>query len=181
MNPPANFSSYLLPSVFNPRYHQHLNHLNDMAFTHTKMLQEIIEKRSGDSASSASSSSSTSVSPTAATSNDSVHKPKRSHGYLDTNNNEEHLQKEFQAKRSKIDADDDENQLSKRSRKQSKPQQVLKENNPTDDDDDNNDHQSVSSEEHKPHEQDAEEEEEMGEINSRNEKQVRVHLARRPR
>ncbi|CAF0934729.1 unnamed protein product [Didymodactylos carnosus] len=34
-----------LNTVFNPRYHQHLNHLNETAFTHTKMLQEIIEKR----------------------------------------------------------------------------------------------------------------------------------------
>ncbi|CAF5157384.1 unnamed protein product, partial [Rotaria magnacalcarata] len=57
MNPStANFSPYLLSSVFNPRYHQHLNHLNDMAFTHTKMLQEIIDKRSIDSSSSAPSS-----------------------------------------------------------------------------------------------------------------------------
>ncbi|CAF4313917.1 unnamed protein product, partial [Rotaria magnacalcarata] len=47
MNPSTNnntntaFSPYLLS-----RFHQHLNHLNDMAFAHTKILQEIIEKRS---------------------------------------------------------------------------------------------------------------------------------------
>ncbi|CAF0778638.1 unnamed protein product [Adineta steineri] len=169
MNPSTNFSSYLLPSVFDPRYHQHLNHLNDMAFTHTKMLQEIIEKRSVESsASSPSPSTSSSISPLAATSNDSIQQQKRSHAHLDNNNEEQRQQqgKDFLIKRSKVndDADDEgddddedeeenENHHSKRSRKQLKPQQFLTEKNQSDDDKD------LSSEE------------EIGEVNSQDEKQ----------
>ncbi|CAM4765779.1 unnamed protein product [Rotaria magnacalcarata] len=166
MNPStANFSPYLLSSVFNPRYHQHLNHLNDMAFTHTKMLQEIIDKRSIDSSSSAPSSpSSSSISPMAATSNDSIQPKKRTHAYLDNNNNEQQQQQQQQQrrqekddliKRSKIkqeeDDDEEDNHLNKRSRKQSKPQQ-LAEKNQIDDD------EQLSSEE------------EMGEVHSQDEK-----------
>ncbi|CAF3153247.1 unnamed protein product [Rotaria sp. Silwood2] len=166
MNPSTtNFSSYLLPSVFNPRYHQHLNHLNDMAFTHTKMLQELIEKRSIDSSSTPSSPSSSSISPMAATSNDSIQQKKHSHSYLDNNNNEEQQQQQQQQeqqklliKRSKINDDDeededDDNHLNKRSRKQLKPQQLLTENHPIEDDE-----QSSS-------------EEEIGEVHSQDEKQ----------
>ncbi|CAF4791442.1 unnamed protein product, partial [Rotaria sp. Silwood2] len=103
MNPSTtNFSSYLLPSVFNPRYHQHLNHLNDMAFTHTKMLQELIEKRSIDSSSTPSSPSSSSISPMAATSNDSIQQKKHSHSYLDNNNNEEQQQQQQQQEQQKL-------------------------------------------------------------------------------
>ncbi|CAF1266251.1 unnamed protein product [Rotaria sordida] len=173
MNPPTtNFPSYLLPSVFNPRYHQHLNHLNDMAFTHTKMLQELIEKRSIDSSSSStpSSPSSSSISPMAATSNDSIQQKKRSHSYLDNNNNEEQQQQQQQQqqkpliKHSKIhddddddddDDEDDDNHFNKRSRKQLKPQQLLKENNQINDD---GGEQSSS-------------EEEIGEVHSQDEKQ----------
>ncbi|UJR31155.1 hypothetical protein I4U23_018662 [Adineta vaga] len=158
MNPSTNFSSYLLPSVFNPRYHQHLNHLNDMAFTHTKMLQEIIEKRSVESSSPPPPSSSSSNSPMAATSNDSIQQQKTSHSYFDDNQHEEQRQgKEFLVKRSKINDDDDEdddNHLSKRSRKQSKPQQLVTEKSQSDDDD-----EQLSSEE------------EIGEVNSDQEKQ----------
>ena len=151
MNPSANFSSYLLPSVFNPRYHQHLNHLNDMAFTHTKMLQEIIEKRSVESSSPASPSSSNS--PKAATSNDSIQQRTNSHSYSDEQ------QSEVSMKRSKIndeneDDETDECHLSKRSRKQSKPQQLVTEKNQSDDD------EQLSSEE------------EIGEINNEQDKQV---------
>lgn len=165
MNPAANFSSYLLPSVFNPRYHQHLNHLNDMAFTHTKMLQDIIEKRSMDSLSSPSSPSSSSISPMAATSNDSSQLKKRTHSAnIDHNNEQQQQQKQdfSTTKRSKMDDDDDgedeDNHLSQRSRKQLKTQQVVRENNQTDDDDDN-DEQSAS-------------EEEIGEVPDQDEKQV---------
>ncbi|CAF1126138.1 unnamed protein product [Rotaria sp. Silwood1] len=169
MNPPTtSFPSYLLPSVFNPRYHQHLNHLNDMAFTHTKMLQELIEKRSIDSSSTPSSSPSSSISPMAATSNDSIQQKKRSNSYLDNNNNEEQQQQQQRQqqeqqkiliKRSKInddnedDDDDDDNHLNKRSRKQLKPQQLVTETNRADDDE-----QSSS-------------EEEIGEVHSQDEKQ----------
>ena len=38
-------SPYILSSIFTSRYHQHLNHLNDLAFNHTKLLQEMMEKR----------------------------------------------------------------------------------------------------------------------------------------
>ena len=65
----TNASPYLLSSMFNTRYHQHLNHLNDMAFTHTKILQDIIDKRATEPTAvsppgslSSSSSSSTSSS-----------------------------------------------------------------------------------------------------------------------
>ena len=72
MNNPAttNPPPYLLSSMFNTRYHQHLNHLNDMAFTHTKILQDIIDKRAtepaavsphGSLSSSSSSSSASSM------------------------------------------------------------------------------------------------------------------------
>lgn len=48
MNPSSNdsvVSPYVLSSIFTSRYHQHLNHLNDLAFNHTKLLQEMMEKR----------------------------------------------------------------------------------------------------------------------------------------
>lgn len=169
MNPPTNFSSYLLPSVFNPRYHQHLSHLNDMAFTHTKMLQEIIEKRSVESSngssSSQSSSPTSSVSPLAATSNDSTQQQKRSHSFVDTNNNEERNRTDFPPKRSKIDKDEDENHANKRSRKQSKPQQLLKETNPTDE-------EPSEASDAEADEETNDEEQEMGEVVSQHEKPV---------
>lgn len=52
MNPSSNdslVSPYALPSIFTSRYHQHLNHLNDLAFNHTRLLQEMMEKRTFDS------------------------------------------------------------------------------------------------------------------------------------
>ena len=165
MNLPTHFPSYLLPSaVFNSRYHQHLNHLNDMAFTHTKILQEIIEKRSMDSSSVPSSPSSSSISPMAATLNDSIQQKKRSHSCLDNNNNNnnntgEQHQKEFLTKCSNIEDNElDDNHFNQCSRKQLKPKQLLNEINQTYDDEDD-DEQSVS-------------EEEIGEVNSSHEKQV---------
>lgn len=104
----ATFSPYLLS-----RFHQHLNHLNDMAFTHTKILQEIIEKRSNEPITtsphgSISSSSSTSSS---STTNDSNKQRKRSYPCNDDNSDIKN-----------------ENHLNKRPRKQSKPQQFVKNN-----------------------------------------------------
>lgn len=49
MNPANNdslVSPYLVSSMFTSRFHQHLNHLNDLAFNHTKLLKEMMEKRS---------------------------------------------------------------------------------------------------------------------------------------
>jgi hypothetical protein len=95
---PTSFSPYLLS-----RFHQHLNHLNDMAFTHTKILQEIIEKRSNEPITS-SPHGSVSSSPSSSSSTiDSIHQRKRSYPCNDKN----------------------ENHLNKRPRKQSKPQQLL--------------------------------------------------------
>lgn len=177
MNPPTNFSSFLLPSVFNPRYHQHLTHLNDMAFNHTKMLQEIIEKRSIESSTSASPnslSSTASISPKAVTSNDTIQQTKRSHAFVDSNNNEdERKSKEFSAKRSKLDDEDhsedegeeeeeEEMNLNKRSRKQSKPQQLIKENQSSDNESNNT----------TDDETDKQDETEIGEVNSQDEKQT---------
>ena len=34
----------IAPSIFHSRFQQHLNHLNDMAFNHTKFLKEMLEK-----------------------------------------------------------------------------------------------------------------------------------------
>ena len=105
---PANslFPPYLLPSAFNTRYHQHLNHLNDMAFNHTKILQEMIEKRSVEPMASSphGSISSSSSSSTTTTTLDSIQQRKRAFASLETMK--------------------DEAQANKRSRKQSKPQQV---------------------------------------------------------
>lgn len=41
MNPSSFF-----PTTFQARFQQHLNHLNDLAFNHTKMLKEMMEKSS---------------------------------------------------------------------------------------------------------------------------------------
>jgi len=117
MNPPNNntnntntgFSPYLLS-----RFHQHLNHLNDMAFTHTKILQEIIEKRSNEPIISSPHGSISSSPSSSSSTNDSTQQRKRSYPC-----NDNHEIK-------------NENHLNKRPRKQSKPQQLLKidNNNP---------------------------------------------------
>ncbi|CAF3401475.1 unnamed protein product [Rotaria socialis] len=155
MNPSTNnnnnnnavFSPYLLS-----RFHQHLNHLNDMAFAHTKILQEIIEKRSVEPMTSSprgsisSSSSSTSPSTTDST------QRKRSYPCSD-NHESKH-----------------ENHLNKRPRKQSKPQQLLKI-------DKNQNEQSASSD---TDENDDDDEEEIGEVNEPNEKQDTLPIAAPP-
>jgi hypothetical protein len=126
MNPSTNnntiYSPYLLSSVFNSRYHQHLNHLNDMAYTHTKILQDIIEKRSMEPMASSPHGSISSSSSSSSTTTDSL--PQRKRSYPSTDNNE-------------IKTD---NHINKRPRKQSKPQQVVRIDN-------NENEQSASSEE----------------------------------
>lgn len=106
MNPPTNsiFSPYLLS-----RFHQHLNHLNDMAFAHTKILQEIMEKHSNEPRTSSSSPrGSISSSPSSSSSTiDSIQQRKRSYLSMDDQQNK------------------NENHLNKRPRKQSKPQQLI--------------------------------------------------------
>jgi hypothetical protein len=91
-SPNNHFSPYLLS-----RFHQHLNHLNDMAFAHTKILQEIIEKRSIES-----SSLHGSITPSPSSSSSSPTNDSRKRSYPHDNHS------------------------NKRSRKQSKPQQVVK-------------------------------------------------------
>ncbi|CAF0832121.1 unnamed protein product [Rotaria sordida] len=143
-NPNTVFSPYLLS-----RFHQHLNHLNDMAFTHTKILQEIIEKHSNEPMTSSSSRGSISSS-SSTTTNDSI---------------QQQQQQQSQRKRSYPCNDNHEikndNHLNKRPRKQSKPQQLLKIDNQ------NQNEQSTSSSDN----DDEEEEEEIGEINEPIEKQ----------
>lgn len=136
-NNPSALSPYLLS-----RFHQHLNHLNDMAFAHTKILQEIIEKRSNEPMTSSPHGSISSSSPSSSSSTvDSLQQRKRSHPC-----NDNHQMK-------------NENHLHKRPRKQSKPQQLLQI-------DPNEQSTSSSSSERE------EEEGEMGEINEPIEKQV---------
>ena len=111
MNPSTNntiISPYLLSSVFNSRYHQHLNHLNDMAFTHTKILQEIMEKRSIEPMASSPHGSISSSSSTSSSTIDSIQQQQRKRSYPCIDNN------------------DIKHDNHKRPRKQSKPQQVLK-------------------------------------------------------
>jgi hypothetical protein len=96
-SPNNHFSPYLLS-----RFNQHLNHLNDMAFAHTKILQDMIEKRSMESMISSPHGSITS-SPSSSSST-TIDSRKRS--YPHDNKNDNHL--------------------NKRPRKQSKPQQLLK-------------------------------------------------------
>ena len=101
MNPPTNsiFSPYLLS-----RFHQHLNHLNDMAFAHTKILQEIMEKHSNEPIPSSPRGS---ISSSPSSSSSTIDSRKRSYPSMD----------EQQIK--------NENHLNKRPRKQSKPQHLL--------------------------------------------------------
>jgi hypothetical protein len=98
----TSFSPYLLS-----RFHQHLNHLNDMAFTHTKILQEIIEKRSNEPITSSPHGSISSSPSSSSSTVDSIQQRKRSYPC-----NDNHEIK-------------NENHLNKRPRKQSKPQQLL--------------------------------------------------------
>jgi hypothetical protein len=102
-HPNTGFSPYLLS-----RFHQHLNHLNDMAYTHTKILQEIIEKRSNEPIiSSPHGSISSSPSSSSSTIDSNHQQRKRSYPA-----NDHHERK-------------NENHVNKRPRKQSKPQQLL--------------------------------------------------------
>jgi hypothetical protein len=107
MNSSTNNNTILSPYLLS-RFHQHLNHLNDMAFAHTKILQEIIEKRSIESMTSSSSPhGSISSSPSSSSSTiDSSQQRKRSYPCNDDNHE---IKNE-----------------NKRPRKQSKPQQLLK-------------------------------------------------------
>ncbi|CAF1232885.1 unnamed protein product [Adineta steineri] len=135
-------SPYLLT-----RFHQHLNHLNDMAFTHTKILQEIIEKRSIESITTSSlSSPHGSISSSSPTSSSSI--------TIDSN--------QQQRKRS-YPSHDDNHEIkneNKRPRKQPKPQQLVKI--------DQNQNEQTSS---TPSSSSEDEEEEIGEINESIEKQ----------
>ena len=92
---PTTFSPYLLS-----RYHQHLNHLNDVAFTHTKILQEIIEKHSNEPITSSPHGSVSSSPSSSSSTADSIQQRKRSYPCNDKN----------------------ENHINKRPRKQSRPQ-----------------------------------------------------------
>jgi hypothetical protein len=98
----TSFSPYLLS-----RFHQHLNHLNDMAFTHTKILQEIIEKRSNEPITSSPHGSISSSPSSSSSTIDSIRQRKRSYPCNDNHDIK------------------NENHLNKRPRKQSKPQQLL--------------------------------------------------------
>lgn len=145
-NSNTTFSPYLLS-----RFHQHLNHLNDMAFTHTKILQEIIEKRSNEPILASPNGSMSSSPSSSASTIDSIQQRKRSYP---SNDNQDIK---------------NENHLNKRPRKQSKPQQLLK----IDDKNVSNGQSSASSSEHD--DDDADDEEEMGEITQPAiEKQVRL-------
>lgn len=93
------FSPYLLS-----RFHQHLNHLNDMAFAHTKILQEIMEKHSNEPMTSSPRGSISSS-------------PSSSSSTIDSNQQRKRSYDEQQIK--------NENHLNKRPRKQSKPQHLL--------------------------------------------------------
>ncbi|CAF0799704.1 unnamed protein product [Rotaria sp. Silwood1] len=154
MNPSTSNNNNNTNTVFSPyllsRFHQHLNHLNDMAFTHTKILQEIIEKRSNEPMTSSprGSISSTSSSASSSTTIGSI----------------QQQQQQQQRKRSYPCNDNHEikndNHLNKRPRKQSKPQQLLKIDNK------NPNEQSTSSSDNEN-----DDEEEIGEINESIEKQ----------
>ena len=104
MNPTANsiFSPYLLS-----RFHQHLSHLNDMAFAHTKILQEIMEKHSNEPITSSPRGSMSSSSSSSSSTVDSIQQRKRAYPSMDN-----HEMK-------------NENHRNKRPRKQSKPQHLL--------------------------------------------------------
>ncbi|CAF1231525.1 unnamed protein product [Adineta steineri] len=131
------FAPYLLT-----RFHQHLNHLNDMAFTHTKILQEIIEKRSIESSLSSPHGSISSSSPTSSSSiTIDSNQPQRKRSYPSHDDTHE-IKNE-----------------NKRPRKQSKPQQLVKI--------DQNQNEQTSS----TPSSSEDEEEEIGEINESIEKQ----------
>jgi hypothetical protein len=136
----TSFSPYLLS-----RFHQHLNHLNDVAFTHTKILQEIMEKRSNEPIISSPHGSISSSPSSSSSTIDSTKQRKRSYPC-----NDNHEIK-------------NENHLNKRPRKQSKPQQFLKIDNK------NQNEQLTSSDDEE------QEEEEMGEIIEPIEKQVFIN------
>lgn len=95
------FSPYLLS-----RFHQHLNHLNDMAFAHTKILQEIMEKRSNEPITSSPRGSMSSSSSSSSSTIDSIQQQKRAFSSMDNHEIK------------------NENHLNKRPRKQSKPQHL---------------------------------------------------------
>jgi hypothetical protein len=140
----TSFSPYLLS-----RFHQHLNHLNDMAFTHTKILQEIIEKRSNEPMTSSPHGSISSSPSSSSSTIDSIQR-KRSYPC-----NDNHEMK-------------NENHLNKRPRKQSKPQQLLQI--------DNNNPNEPSTSSGDEDEEEEEEEEEMGEIIEPIEKKVLIKI-----
>ncbi|CAF1082452.1 unnamed protein product [Adineta ricciae] len=164
-NNPTSFSPYLLS-----RFHPHLNHLNDMAFVHTKILQEIIEKRSSQSLNSSphgsvSSSSPTSSSSTAADSHQQEQQRKRSYPCHD-------------------DQHDMKNE-NKRSRKQSKPQQLVKitshhheRSSPSPSS--TSEHDNVDDDDNVENEDERDDEEEMGEINESMEKQKSLQIPTSP-
>ncbi|UJR15526.1 hypothetical protein I4U23_002465 [Adineta vaga] len=151
---PSSFSPYLLS-----RFHQHLNHLNDMAFAHTKILQEMIEKRPLQSIHSSPHGSISSSSPTSTSSTT-----------VDSN------QQQQQPRKRSYPCHDDQHEIkneNKRPRKQSKPQQLVVKIS-------QNHHERSStpsspSSKSSEHDGDADdgddEEEEMGEINESMEKQ----------